>query len=121
MRAEMTQAENMLWQSLRKKQVRFKFRRQHAIGPFIVDFYCVKARLIGEVDGLIHAGQADADLARQDYLESRGLRVMPFTNEEVMENTNRVLDAIEQAVASSASPLSSQGEGVGGEVTHHAR
>jgi very-short-patch-repair endonuclease len=62
----------------------FKFRRQHAIGPYFVDFYCVQASLVIEVDGSIHDGQVDQDVARQQYLESLGLRVLRFTNDEIL-------------------------------------
>jgi len=90
----------MLWQSLRMKLTGLKFRRQQAKGPFIVDFYCVKARLVIEVDGPIHDGQREADSVRQEYLESLGLRVLRFSNDKVLGNTNGVIDAIQRAIAS---------------------
>ena len=90
----------MLWQSLRLKLTGgLKFRRQHAIDRFIVDFYCVKAHLVIEVDGPIHDGQLEADGARQAHLESLGLRVIGFTNEEVLRDIGRVIDVIQEAAA----------------------
>ncbi len=78
-RKQPTEAENLLWQHLHNYQVPgFKFRRQHCIGQFIVDFYCSKARLVIEVDGLIHHYQKEEDSLRQEYLESLGLKVLRF-------------------------------------------
>ncbi len=78
-RKQPTVAENIPWQHLHNYQVPgFKFRRQHCIGQFIVDFYCSKARLVIEVDGLIHHYQKEEDSLRQEYLESLGLKVLRF-------------------------------------------
>jgi very-short-patch-repair endonuclease len=97
MRQQATQAEALLWERLRKNQLlRFGFRRQHAIGPFITDFCCPKAKLVVEVDGGIHHQQVQEDKARQQYLESRGFRVMRFTNEQVERNIEVVLSRIEK-------------------------
>src|SRR4051812_15603413 len=81
MRREPTGAENHLWQRIRKQQVLgFKFRRQHTIDRFIVDFFCTEARLVIEVDGIIHDDQQEADQLRTEFLENLGLRVLRFTN-----------------------------------------
>ncbi|MBN1287693.1 MAG: FAD-dependent oxidoreductase [Anaerolineae bacterium] len=120
MRREPTGAENHLWQRLRSRQVMDqKFRRQHAIDRFIVDFYCAAARLVIEVDGPIHEYTDQEDMIRQEYLESLGLSVLRFTNEEVLTDTNGVVERISKAlVASLTSPprtdaqsLSTRGEG----------
>jgi very-short-patch-repair endonuclease len=97
-------------------QLGLKFRRQHRIGPFVVDFYCVESRLVIEVDGPIHESQAHADAERQEYLEALGLQVLRFSNDEVLTNANNVFAAIKRATSSAKSPLGSQGEGAGGEV-----
>ena len=90
-RAVPTEAENTLWQYLRRHNLRgFKFRRQHGIERFIVDFYCAKARLIIEVDGPIHQYQREEDSIRQEYLESHGLKVLRFSNEAVLNNADEV-------------------------------
>jgi very-short-patch-repair endonuclease len=97
-----------------------KFRRQHAIGPFIADFDCVSARLVIEVDGRVHSHQRGADKERQAYLEGLGLSVLRFTNEDVLERMSQVLARIAEVVQEHTRPLSSRGEGVGGEVTPDA-
>jgi very-short-patch-repair endonuclease len=95
MRSNPTAAENHLWQRLRKEQVLdFKFRRQYTIDRFIVDFYCTEARLVIEVDGGIHDEQQEADQLRTEFLESLGLRVLRFTNGEVIQQTDGVIESI---------------------------
>ena len=92
---EPTPAEAHLWQRLRNRRVQgAKFRRQHAIGRFIVDFYCVEVRLIVEVDGAIHEYTSEEDAIRQEYLESLGLRVLRFSNGQVMQQTDAVAERI---------------------------
>jgi very-short-patch-repair endonuclease len=87
MRHEPTPAEDLLWQRLRNSQLNGqRFRRQHALGRFIVDFYCKEAGLVIEVDGCIHRKIRDQDADRQEYLESLELRVLRFTNETVLTN-----------------------------------
>jgi very-short-patch-repair endonuclease len=99
MRKSPTPAENQLWQHLRGKQLLgYKFRRQHAIERFIVDFYCHKARLIVEIDGPIHQYTPEEDAIRQEFLESLGFRVLRFTNEQVMTNIDGVLEKIAEAL-----------------------
>jgi very-short-patch-repair endonuclease len=94
-RHEPTPAEDHLWQQLRGRQVAgVKFRRQHAIDKFIVDFFCVEAHLAIEVDGLIHQYNEVEDAVRQEFLESMGIQVLRFTNEQVLESTDLVLKAI---------------------------
>jgi very-short-patch-repair endonuclease len=73
----------------------FKFRRQHAIERFIVDFYCASARLVVEVDGPIHDYTPEEDALRQEYLEGLGLRVIRFTNDTVLYQIDVVLQQIE--------------------------
>ncbi|HHS96841.1 MAG TPA: endonuclease domain-containing protein, partial [Chloroflexi bacterium] len=104
MRREPTPAERRLWQQLRKRQVLgFKFRRQHAIGRFIVDFYCAEARLVVEVDGPVHKGTQEEDVSRQKFLESLGLKVLRFTNDEVFNALDAVVEQIAVALAASGS------------------
>lgn len=84
---EMTPAEKALWQRLRNRQLGgLKFRRQHPIGHFIVDFYCAAHRLIVEVDGPIHTQQAERDQLRTDELINLNCRVLRFTNDQVMNH-----------------------------------
>jgi len=99
MRREPTAAENHLWQRLRKEQVLgFKFRRQYPIDRFIVDFYCTDAWLVIEVDGSIHDDQQEADQLRTEFLESLGLRVLRFTNGEVLQQTDGVIERIAEVL-----------------------
>jgi adenine-specific DNA-methyltransferase len=80
----------------------FKFRRQHAIGPYIVDFYCREAALVVELDGGGHAEelQGEYDAERSLWLESRGLRVVRFWNNEVLGNIEGVVEQILSALGS---------------------
>ncbi|MBL8130390.1 MAG: DUF559 domain-containing protein, partial [Anaerolineae bacterium] len=113
MRREPTEAESILWQALRGRQLgSYKFRRQHPIDRFIVDFYCAEAHLVIEVDGEIHDYSADEDAARQEFIESRGLRVLRFKNQQVQGDLPSVLTAIHAALPP---PLHAMERGLGGE------
>jgi very-short-patch-repair endonuclease len=95
MRREPTEPERRLWQKVRRKQLDgYKFRRQHPIGRFILDFYCHEARLVVELDGESHAFQEEYDAARTEWLKAQGLRVLRFPNQVVMKNMEGVLAAI---------------------------
>ncbi|MEB3885612.1 DUF559 domain-containing protein [Lyngbya sp. CCY1209] len=97
-RKEPTPSEAILWQALRRRQLENrKFRRQHPIGTFIVDFFCWQERLIVEVDGPIHERQREADRQRQELLESLGLHFVRVTSEEVENNLPKVLETIKQS------------------------
>ena len=93
----MTDAERLLWGKVRNGQMKgYQFYRQKIIGNFIVDFYCPKVNLIIEIDGGQHYGDAvkQKDMARDDFLKSSGLRVFRFSDREVFENLNGVLEKI---------------------------
>ena len=107
MRKRSTPAEDQLWQRLRRKRLAgFHFRRQHPIVRYIVDFYCAEAKIVVEVDGAVHdrPGQEGYDMERQEFLESLGLRVMRFKNDEVMRGTDGVVKAIAAALESTPPP-----------------
>src|SRR6266496_6335838 len=92
LRRESTLAERRVWELLRnRRMLGLKFRRQHVIAGFIVDFYCAELRLVLEIDGPVHATarQLDYDTARAAHLESRGLRVVRIGNDALRENTLR--------------------------------
>lgn len=96
LRREMTPAERMLWQRLRNQQLSgLKFRRQHPLGPFIADFYCAVRRLVVEIDGDIHDLQPERDAVRTEQFEQYGYRVIRFRNEQVLNDIEDVLAAIE--------------------------
>lgn len=97
LRLKMTEPETLLWERLRKKQMMgYRFRRQHPISQYIADFYCHPLKLIIEVDGGYHSSkeQQSLDLARTEDLKSLGLRVIRFTNTEVIEQVEVVLGRI---------------------------
>jgi very-short-patch-repair endonuclease len=91
LRQNQSPAEIKLWSAIRNSQVEgLKFRRQVPFGRFIVDFYCASAKLIIEVDGDTHAEQEEYDQERTNWLTGQGLRVIRFTNDEVMHYLNDV-------------------------------
>jgi len=94
-RQPQTPAESKLWARLRNRQLGgFKFRRQHPIGRFIVDFYCAASRLVIEIDGDSHADQVEYDAARTAWLNEQGHRVIRFRNRHVYRDIDAVLEAI---------------------------
>ncbi len=96
LRQDQTQAEEVLWQALRNRRVRHKIRRQHPLGRFIIDFYCHQAALCIEIDGDAHseASQRAYDIARTQYLEDHGYRIVRFTNRDIQQNLQAVIDEI---------------------------
>ena len=101
LRHNMTPAEELLWERLKLKRLNgLRFRRQHPIGRFILDFYCPEHKLVIEVDGPIHEQQAEHDEERTEQLRSAGLTVLRFKNVEVMEQTEQVLEKILACVIS---------------------
>jgi very-short-patch-repair endonuclease len=94
MRGAPTEAEQRLWRLLRDRRLGgFKFRRQVLVGPYIVDFLCVGARLIVEADGSQH-GESRRDAARDAFLAREGWMVLRFWNHEVLHNRDSVLETI---------------------------
>ena len=93
-RSNPTQAERTIWREiLRKRQFAcFKFLRQKPIGGYIVDFYCAELRLVLEIDGESHAETAEYDAERTTFLNSLGLRVLRYTNDEVLKNLEGVYE-----------------------------
>ena len=96
LRENMTEAEVVLWEYLRQHPLGYKFRRQHPLGIYIVDFYCHKLKLVIEVDGSVHGDPEvrEADTERQRQLELEGLKVVRFTNEDVMKNRDKLVEQI---------------------------
>ena len=100
-RREPTPAEERLWEAVRDQQVRgLQIRRQHPVGPFILDFYCPKKKLCIELDGSVHDGREMMDEARTEALGTLKIRVIRFRNEEVMNDLPFVLQRIEAALGS---------------------
>jgi very-short-patch-repair endonuclease len=96
LRQPLTPAEASLWRLLRNRNLGYKFRRQHEIQVFIIDFYCAEVKLCIEIDGESHLGkeQQEYDAARTEYLESLGCKVIRFTNNDVRSNINTVVQEI---------------------------
>ena len=99
MRQNMTSPERRLWSELRTNRLDgWHFRRQQIIDGFIVDFYCHRAGLIIEVDGPIHDSQQDMDAEREAVFLNRGLKIIRFTNDQVMNEMPSVLEVIRQSL-----------------------
>jgi very-short-patch-repair endonuclease len=95
----MTDAEARLWMRLRTKQIDgHRFRRQVPVGPYIVDFACLDAQVIVEVDGSQHLVALNRDPERTAELQARGFRVLRFWNNDVLEQTESVLEEIRLAL-----------------------
>ena len=97
MRKRPTQAESIMWGFLCNNQTGVKFRRQHIIGDYIVDFVCLRAKLVIEIDGGIHSepNQIAHDQVRTEFLTSKGYNIMRFKNEEILFNSEGILKYIE--------------------------
>ena len=96
LRQPQTPPEATLWQHLRNRNLKHKFRRQHPIEVFIIDFYCARAKLLIEIDGESHfqEEQIKYDRARTEYLENLGYKVIRFTNNDVRYNIDAVVSKI---------------------------
>ncbi len=112
LRREQTEAERVLWQRLRHdiKLVGSHFRRQVAVGPFIVDFASRKERLVIELDGGQHDWQQEADASRARFIEAAGYRILRFWNNDVLGNIDGVLHEIQRVLTPTPDP-SPQGGG----------
>ncbi len=102
LRQNQTEAEKVLWGNLRSRRCRgLKFRRQHPVKEFILDFYCHEYLLGIEVDGSVHENELakEYDLNRTAELESLGITILRFKNEDVLNDTAKVLAEIEDKVA----------------------
>ncbi|PIU52953.1 MAG: endonuclease domain-containing protein [Deltaproteobacteria bacterium CG07_land_8_20_14_0_80_60_11] len=113
----MTDAERVLWYNLRDRRLGgWKFRRQHAVGPFIVDFVCLEKKLVIEVDGGQHAEMIVQDDNRTEYLSKSGYRVVRFWNNQVLQETEAVLqvilDEVSEEAPSHPDPLPQGEEGI---------
>lgn len=96
-----TEAETLLWQYIRARQLTVKFNRQHIIGDYIVDFVCIEKRLIIEVDGGYHSEyeQIEKDEFRTERLNEIGFTVIRFSNEEILGNILGVINKIKNKLS----------------------
>ena len=107
LRASMTDAETLLWHQLRGRRFQgFKFRRQRPLGPYILDFVCLEAGLVVEIDGGQHVEQQAYDLQRTALIEQAGFTVIRFWNHEVLNDPSAVLEAISQSLQTLTPTLS---------------
>ena len=91
LRKDLTDAEQLLWRHLRANQLGIKFRRQHSVGRYILDFACISAQLAIELDGGQHIEMYTQDTERTAWLEDKGWRILRFWNNEVFDNVDGVL------------------------------
>lgn len=97
LRQKQTSAEALLWELFRNRQLLgFKFRRQHQFGDYVADFYCHEAQLVIECDGPVHQPneQWHHDQNRDEYMIEQGLRVLRFTNEQILNDPEKVLNEV---------------------------
>ncbi|MBI5060424.1 endonuclease domain-containing protein [candidate division KSB1 bacterium] len=106
MRADPPPAERALWRAIRANQLGAHFRRQHTVGPYIVDFCAPREQLVIEVDGHTHGGDqaGAADQRRDGYLRSQGYRVLRFTNDEVLRTLDGVIAEIKRILELGSPP-----------------
>jgi very-short-patch-repair endonuclease len=98
LRKDPTPAERKLWAVIRNDQLGVNFRRQHALGKYIVDFCSLKPKLVIELDGSQHLQRQEYDQERTAYLESQGYKVIRFWNNDVMNNIEGVILSIMQSL-----------------------
>ena len=116
LRNRMTPAEEVLWKLIHINEWKLKFRRQHPIWNYVADFYCHKLKLVIELDGGIHEQEEvkKYDQAREDHLKEFGLTVLRFKNEQVLKNSDEVLNEIAKIIATlSSTPLGDGGRDSG--------
>ncbi|QPD04234.1 MAG: hypothetical protein Nkreftii_002008 [Candidatus Nitrospira kreftii] len=114
LRKAQTSAENLFWELVRDRQfMGLKFRRQHQLGDYIVDFYCHEQRLVIELDGGIHSEKRKKDHKRDAWMEAQGFTVLRFRNEQLVEDPESVLTAIAEIVQSPPIHSLPLGEGLG--------
>ena len=101
LRNNSTPEEILLWLELKNSRFGYKFRRQHSIGGYIVDFYCPSKKLVIEIDGSQHLKNKEYDKVRSDYFEGLGIKIIRFTNKEVSTETESVVSKIRKVFVSS--------------------
>ena len=112
LRNNMTEAEKIVWEKLKNRKVfKARFRRQHPIGSFIVDFYCHEYKLAIEIDGEIHLKTEvnEYDDGRSHDIEKLGIKILRFTNNEVFKNLNKIIVEILKTIAVFEPPLGGRG------------
>ena len=99
LRKEQTKAEKIVWELIRNRKFRgLKFRRQHVMEGFVLDFYCPEIKFGIEVDGGIHIKRKDYDDIRQEVIESEGITIIRITNKELLERKRSILDKLNDTI-----------------------
>ena len=111
LRHRLTEAERHLWLHIRKHNLGCRFRRQVPIGPYIADFACLDLRIVVEVDGRQHIEQSAYDVARDGFIREQGFVVLRFWSNEVLQQTEAVLQVIWVAIQEKKLPPSSPSDG----------
>lgn len=106
LRKQPTKAETILWYRIRNNQLGYKFRRQHGIGKYIVDFYCPELKLIIEIDGGVHFEEANilADKEREEYLKKLGFRIVRYNNLDIIKNIDNTLNDLSRVLSRQRQP-----------------
>src|SRR5260221_1698129 len=105
LRRDMTWPEKLIWSRVKAQQfIRLKFHKQHPIGPFVVDFYCATAALVVEIDGESHKDM-NADGTRQRYLEELGIKIVRYSNDEVLKELDWVMGDLARRLQGTAKSL----------------
>ena len=99
LRENMTEAEKILWNELKENRLKYRFKPQHPIDIFIADFYCHALKLVIEVDGSVHDKQMDHDESRSNELKNNGIKVISFTNNEVIQSITAVITKIKETIS----------------------
>jgi len=108
LRRQLSLPEMLLWRLLRLSRRELRFRKQHAIGPFVADFYCPAARLVIEIDGATHDQRQDVDGRRDAYMAALGLRVVRIAAADVFADPEAVADGIYRLCEGVAGPSATQ-------------
>ncbi len=117
MRKTPTKAEELVWEELRAKKLGIKFRRQHPLEKFILDFFCIEAQLAIEIDGEIHDAQKEYDCFRDEYLRSIQIKTLRFTNEQVLNDLKEVIESIKTKIKTKTETPLAFRRGAGGEAS----
>ena len=108
LRRRLSLPEMLLWRLLRLNRRELRFRKQHAVGPFVADFYCPAAKMVIEIDGATHDWEQEADFTRDDYMRSLGLRVTRISAGDVLADPEGVADGIYRLCQDLAGPSTTQ-------------
>jgi very-short-patch-repair endonuclease len=111
LRRQLSLPEMLLWRLLRLSRRELRFRKRHAIGAFVADFYCPAAKLVIEIDGALHNERQDADGKRDAYMSSLGLRVIRIPAGDVLADPEAIADAIYRLCEDRAGPSTTQPRG----------